>query len=290
MNSYYLNDNERQECSNEVEFSRIINSEDRKLPYRNRLIEKRKMVHWINRQSLLLDIEFLCNHGNLSNDVIFIGKYNKCLPFLADLFPNHKFWLYSTVEPEYKHDNIIWQNSQEYPNSAIAIFNSLDMEQQIDMYNTINPLAASLRFKLPYTDGETTYLSGKLYYPIWGSSTSTISKLEVTSSEMQIYNNKDYESKMYRFNTCTRFQKMNTIINMGNIPKNYDIVSELFILSNYLRYIGKPELEIEAYLKGLEINMTKYFKISLEDKYEEFKKKTMEKINKEKKKNRRRRN
>jgi hypothetical protein len=145
-----------------------------------------------------------------------------------------------------------------------------DMELQKRWHLALKPVASLMKFRLPYENGTTEYLKGDLYYQVWAPSTSTEGRIVIRGDEITAYNNTEYESKLYRFNLCTRFQPFETPIKIGEIIHSYDALGELTILSNYLKEIeNKTDEELHKFLNGMEVLLTRHFGKSLEDKYEE---------------------
>jgi hypothetical protein len=147
-----------------------------------------------------------------------------------------------------------------------------DMDLQMKIHLGIKPIASLLKFRLPYTPGTTEYLKGDVYYQMWSPSTSTECRLVVQGTETVIYDHTDHESRMYRFNRCTRFQLFDLPIEVPGILGSYDLLGELYVLMEYLIKVKKKSFEESPnFLKGMLVALTRFFGKSLEDKYEEAK-------------------
>lgn len=145
-----------------------------------------------------------------------------------------------------------------------------DMELQKKWHIALEPKASLLKFRLPYTPGITEYLKGILYYQMWAPSTSTECRLIVQGNDTTTYDNTDHESRMYRFNRCTRFQPFDMPIKISGIPNSYDLIGELYVLTEYLHKIqGKSMEEMAGFLNGMTVLLTRFFGKTLEDKYAE---------------------
>jgi hypothetical protein len=229
------------------------------------------------------------------------------LPFLCGLFPEYHFILYDPAQFDagvfsisnaevhncmfedgmtdiYAKDEVLFisdirtvpahlrDNKKNYYEENETDYDieedvKINMEQQKEWHLKLKPAASLMKFRLPYKPGKTEYLSGDLYYQVWAPSTSTECRLLVVGNEMKIYDHKDFESTLFRFNVCTRFQEFETPIRVGNFPHTYDIAGELVILANYLSVINGTDLdEIPTFLGRFEIELTKFFGKSIENK------------------------
>ena len=64
----------------------------------------------------------------------------------------------------------------------------------------MKPAASMLKFRLPWGDGVSEYLAGKIYLPVWGPQTTTETRLIVTDIKEASYDNRKYEEQMFYFN------------------------------------------------------------------------------------------
>ena len=119
-----------------------------------------------------------------------------------------------------------------------------DMENQKRWLNIIKPRKAMLKFRLPWENGETTYLDGQLYLPVWGTQTTTETRLITECCNEIKYDNRLYESQMFYFNTVTRvtcyphLPDFDTVIGEG-LDHCFDCTSEIRILNNYITKKGE---------------------------------------------------
>lgn len=80
-----------------------------------------------------------------------------------------------------------------------------DMKMQMDWCQIMKPKASMLKFRLPYSAGETEYLSGDVRLQTRGPLTTTETRLISTDfTKMTKYNNTEYEEKMFYINTILR--------------------------------------------------------------------------------------
>eukprot|EP00602_Paraphysomonas_sp_CaronLab_P007511 CAMPEP_0185020390 /NCGR_PEP_ID=MMETSP1103-20130426/2993_1 /TAXON_ID=36769 /ORGANISM="Paraphysomonas bandaiensis, Strain Caron Lab Isolate" /LENGTH=413 /DNA_ID=CAMNT_0027551259 /DNA_START=149 /DNA_END=1387 /DNA_ORIENTATION=- len=69
----------------------------------------------------------------------------------------------------------------------------------------MKPAASMLKFRLPWTEGVTRYLDGKLFLPVWGPPTTTECRLVVTTHhEQRDYDHRQHWEQMFYFNTVAR--------------------------------------------------------------------------------------
>ena len=248
----------------EADIQRIMIRESARLPYRRRNHDHKSVVHWGQRKLLVSEIEFLTKFAEEGITCIYAGAApGTHIPFLSDLFPEIHFVLFDpstfainptaqmTTREEYMTNEI----ANEFINFKTLlisdvrsvdyrIFDPLQMEegvardmvQQMEWYHIMKPVAALLKFRLPWTEGETTYLKGDIHFPVWGPQTTTESRLVVTSPENISYNNKEYEEKMFYFNTVTRSSayRHDIHIHAEGIDHCYDCTSEIKVIKDYL--------------------------------------------------------
>jgi hypothetical protein len=155
-------------------------------------------------------------------------------------------------------------------NSELEEYVKQDMDLQLRWHLTMAPTASMMKFRLPYEPGISTYLKGEIHYQAWAPSTSTECRLVTIGDDLCEYDHTDYESKMYRFNLCTRFQEFPLSIAVKDIAHGYDIATELHVFSEYFLNVQKKQpKEIPGYLRGIQVALNKYFEKSLKDKYDE---------------------
>lgn len=151
-----------------------------------------------------------------------------------------------------------------------------DMFRQQKWYEIINPFKALLKFRLPYSDHnmpmKIKYLSGLLLKQSWAPQTSTETRL-IPDGKYTEWDSIKYEEQMFYFNSIIRetFRYDNpfkTIFPLNDeLINDYDSMSEVFILSEYLRH-NKEEANAENVSELSQkltdsINFGKKFKDSL---------------------------
>ena len=80
-----------------------------------------------------------------------------------------------------------------------------DMTMQMQWHLILKPKAALYKFRLPWAEGFTEYLSGEVQLPIWGSQTTSESRLLVGEGiEMTSWSNVEYNEQMSYHQSVTR--------------------------------------------------------------------------------------
>lgn len=118
-----------------------------------------------------------------------------------------------------------------------------DMAAQMRWHLIIKPKKSILKFRLPWDDGKTLYLDGKIHLPVWGPITTTEARLITSGDKMKLYDNKDYEERMYYFNTVLRTKLYKHNIKMDGIDFCYDCAAEIKIIKEYIRKYGGYRVE-----------------------------------------------
>jgi 2-polyprenyl-3-methyl-5-hydroxy-6-metoxy-1,4-benzoquinol methylase len=124
-----------------------------------------------------------------------------------------------------------------------------DNSWQKQWWMIMEPAMAMFKFRLPWDDKTTEYPEGDIYLQIFPPLTSTETRLVIHShnASPKNYNHRDYEERMFHFNTVER---ENTYDNpLSAIPTDkkegldnkYDSVSEIHVLGNYLRLTEKDD-------------------------------------------------
>ncbi len=208
-----------------------------RLPYRRRKEERKSVVFWSHRKSLLAAVEFLTAFGFAGARVVYVGAAPGAeMGVLSDLFPSISFVLYDTadfaVKPseriEIRHEAFtdetarLWAseskhalfisdasnaNWMEQTNEEVEATVKRDMAAQQQWHRIMCPLRSLLRFRLPWTKGTTEYLDGTVFLPVWGPQTTTETYLVPNEPPRdKLWDNGEYEEQMFRFNTVTRVQ------------------------------------------------------------------------------------
>jgi len=260
--------------------TRIINAEAQRSRYKRRNNEWKSVSNDNQKNSLLPEIEILTKF-KVRNVLYASNNKIQHIEKLAKLFSNINFILVSPhnyeinldnlkiinneftdeIAKRYKISNMIFicNMSYNYKNYKINANNEElndntkelmleNIENQIKWCQIIKPVASLLNFKLPWDDDTTKYFDGTLFYPVYGSSTDTETKMLVTDYDtMKEYRNNWYEEVMFHFNSVMRtaYYDLNFTneLNETNMDEHsvtyldhcYDCSAELFILNNYIK-------------------------------------------------------
>lgn len=110
-----------------------------------------------------------------------------------------------------------------------------DMDLQQGWYKDLDGPASLLKFRLPYSPGDTKYLCGDLYLQAYPPELSTELRLIPRKQEC-LYSNTDIEEKMFYFNTEYRNQHFYDIHPF--FGKTYDTLRQATILRAFLAWRG----------------------------------------------------
>lgn len=137
---------------------------------------------------------------------------------------------------------------------------SNDMQLQMEWHNLLCPVVSMLKFRLPWYDGQTYYLAGEVYLPVWGRQTTTETRLIVRGHDMAYYDNKRYEEQMAAFNRERRvyyYDHGYANKRIIGIDHCYDCAAELGILEAYLISRGVLSIQLHDYVCTLSLGMNK---------------------------------
>lgn len=97
----------------------------------------------------------------------------------------------------------------------------------------LQPKASMLKFRLPWGDGQSRYLKGDIYLPVWGPQTTTETRLVVTDIDFVEYDNRKYWEQMFYFNTVTRVSYYKHDVDVPGMDHCYDCAAEVAVLKRY---------------------------------------------------------
>lgn len=130
-----------------------------------------------------------------------------------------------------------------------------DMKRQMNWCAAIRPVASMLKFRLPYTPGQTEYLGGDVYFQTWAGETSSETRL-ITSNfdERVVYDHEKYENACFYLNRCFREHDfshyMPDDIKQYYEFNNYDVLSECDILNKYIQ-INNPSFNLGQFINNI---------------------------------------
>ena len=117
-----------------------------------------------------------------------------------------------------------------------------DNQWQKQWWQIMEPAMAMFKFRLPWDEKTTEYPEGDIYLQIFPPLTSTETRLIVhdPNAPTKIYDHKEYEERMFRFNTVERSQEYDNILEeipeekKEGLTNQYDSVGEIQVLENYI--------------------------------------------------------
>jgi len=276
----------------------MVTPTTRTTKYRRRSGEVKTVEHWGQRKLLFSEIAFLLRYADADLHRVQQVLYAGAAPgnhtnFLSDLFPQMRFHLVDPAPFSAKPtDKITLENAFFTQETATAwkgrtdLFISdirglmrnlsdaekeaqvaVDMKRQQDWVQEIVPSASMLKFRLPFTRGQTDYLDGQIVFQVWGGRTTAESRLVVTREDhydtdakqfrLKPYDHGWYEDVMFHFNTETR-----TTYFPHDVPWEegdgldhcFDCASELAILEEYIRKYGSFTNEADLRKKVLRLS------------------------------------
>lgn len=265
------------ESRTDIEFSRVLESDAPRLKYRRRRGELKTVIHWGQRKLLLSEIEFLTMYCVPGATVVYAGAApGTHTPYLLELFPDLKFVLVDpapfsskltegprcSIRQELFTDELArefettnntlflcdirscdWplDNEQEIEDKVLE-----DMQAQQRWHDIIKPIKSMLKFRLPWDAGNTEYLAGDVYLPVFGPGSTSETRLIPHGHDRINWDNQKYEEQMFHFNTVTRVARYPHKMPVGaaayGLDYCYDCRSEVQIILQYL-HRTQPELQ-----------------------------------------------
>ena len=223
-------------------FTRSVGDDYPTLAYRERRLELKSVVPWGQRRLLLAELEFLTVHAPhaLSASpppiVVYAGAAPGAhLSYLARLFPSLTFHLIDPspfklphiapnllIQPQLFDDSLALdycgrdvlfvsdvRSADLFHSTVDAVDAAIerDLSDQMRWHELMAPLASMLKWRLPWTEGETDYLEGEVRLPVWGSQSTTEGRLWVRGGAgYRRWKHRTFEQQMYHFNTRQRVQ------------------------------------------------------------------------------------
>jgi cap2 methyltransferase len=264
----FANPSANYQCRTDNPFERILRPEHPSMTYRRRKGEVKTVIHWGQRKLLMSEIEFLTTYAQDGYTVVYAGAApGTHISYLSSLFPNISFDLFDPAPfslhevpnkiriftgrdgmftdetaKRYSNRNDIfficdvrsadWQQQSDEETESQVI---QDMQNQKRWHEIIKPVKSILKFRLSWRPGQTTYLAGDIYFPVWGPITTTETRL-VTSEGLHNYDNSKYEQQMFYFNTTDRVALYPHPVEnpTQGLDHCYDCTAEVYILWKYL--------------------------------------------------------
>lgn len=263
---------EREEFKTRVPFARKLTDHKRTLQYREKTGCARINLHLGQRKLFMTEVEFLTLHGDLSDTAVYVGSApGNHLPYLLELFPNHKLILYDKtkhIPSLYKHPRVTVHEryfddaeAKKYAGKGVFLISDIrripgsledltdelvggDMTMQAGWHKILKPAMTMLKFRPPYADVKFKYLDGDIYIQPWAPVHSTETRLMSPPDAPQVeYDAEEHNNKMFRFNVVSRQQyyEYDPRIKVEGMDHCYDCRAEIHIIGEYLKKF-KPDL------------------------------------------------
>ena len=232
-------------------------------------------IHKCGQRKLLIsEIDFLTKYSNLSETVVYIGAApGNHINLLISLFPEIKCWiLYDPLAIRVFHPKVQIHNTlmtieeaEKYDGKNCLLISDIrsyernqgkvppdvanktiikDMKLQKEIVRAGGFIMSSLKFRLPWDNGDTLYYKGKLYTTPWLGEYSPELRLYTDGQSIHTYHNKAIDNQMYYYNTVNRRCKYQNIFENHHMEHDYlDQLLELNIVENYLITICDVEPE-----------------------------------------------
>lgn len=245
----------------------LTESHPRKKYHRREWATKKSIIHWGQRKLLLSEIMFLTRYGHLSDTVLYVGAApGTHIPFLSDLFPDHKFILVDPNAFQAKNSKKITiindyftdEMAEEYSEKKVLFvcdMRTADHRQMTPLENEefvikdnltqagwvmkMKPAKSMLKFRCAYPDvysEKTKMLKGDIYIQVWPGASSTETRLVVDDElEMIEYDNVVFEEQLFHHNIVTRYSKFDQPVKGEGLNQTFDASAEVVILGEFLQ-------------------------------------------------------
>lgn len=275
------------------EFHRFITPSHPHKPYQRRYDQVKSVLHWGQRKLLISEIEFLTIIGRtalINSTIVYAGAApGTHIHLLSKLFPSVKLILVDPAPFKIREsdsiailntfftDDLATQLSASHKNlyficdirtADLSIDTPeeserriiTDMNDQMRWHTLLKSQRSMLKFRLPWDSQTTTYLAGRIYFPVWGNQTTTEARLitDPDPSATATYDHQLYESQMFYFNTITRHSLYSHHITGEGLDHCYDCRAEIHILTNYLTHFAFPTPNILTQVPALSASISRY--------------------------------
>jgi hypothetical protein len=243
-------------------------------------IEIQGLIHIGQRKLLMSEMDFLTDYAGSKCTVVYAGAGGGShISALVKLFPNVEFHLYDTVQLSSRlYDKVTnrpmkgirvhkkyldaeiasrYKNFKgrvlyisdirtRYENMGKPTDDNISQDNilNVDIIRSMNPYAAMVKFRLPFSAGVSTLLSGELRLQCWTGSTSAETRLICTEPYLdKEYNHTVYEEQMFYHNlhrpgftsSETINEHLRSMLEKYNIEPHYDAYRENYIVNKYSR-------------------------------------------------------
>ena len=146
---------------------------------------------------------------------------------------------YNEYQDDSKYIRLFMSDIRSTDNDETIIASEMDL--QANAHKILKPYKSYLKFRLPYVNDsnvtvlERTYLSGDIYFLIWGRSHTSETRLVVhRDSDEKIYECVSYQDQLYHFNKNERTFCYKHSARVQGFDHCYDCRAEVYVFEKYL--------------------------------------------------------
>lgn len=257
-------------------FPSLLTTGSPSMPYVRRHPRDRSTLHWGQLKLYVSELTLLTNYTTACSGTRYTVLYAGAAPgnhiaALAALFPRCTFHLYDplpfcaelcdnpppnvTVYPGTRFtEGLAEELAERHRDGRVVLISDIrtgkaeefvaaDMAQQESWVRTLTAEVSMVKFRLPWSDGATTYLAGEILLPAFAPCTSTECRLVTTAAQAtttQEYNNRDYEEACAYHNTVGRAQAYAHMVTAQGLDRCYDCTALVRTVRRYLSCVA-PE-------------------------------------------------
>lgn len=247
-----------------VPLERTISRATRRLAYRKGSLSRFRMtMHNGQRKLLISEIEYLTIYGHLSRVIVYAGAAPGIhINLLIRMFPNHVFHLYDPAKFEIVSSERVTvhremftdETAAKYANDAVLFISDIrtaedktedgwdeeieqNMADQQRWIAIMRPVISMVKFRLTWNRPTQEYLDGEVHLPVWGPLSTTETRLVTNGASTRVWDTREYEDILYRFNSITRQQwhdmPPDVLHNVPGVDHCGDCAAEVEILRAY---------------------------------------------------------
>ena len=179
-----------------------------------------------------LKLDLIYGNGSFKNNLVFINE--KFTEHLAQE-------LFTRYQEDSKFIRLFISDIRGTKDDESIIAQEMDLQATI--HTILKPYKSYLKFRLPYVDDlndpnsvlEKTYLSGDVYFLIWGRAHTSETRLLVHKDSVErTYDCVKYQDQLFHFNSNERTFCYEHNLTVPGFDHCYDCRAELYVFEKYL--------------------------------------------------------
>ena len=224
--------------------------------------------HWGQRKLLLSEIEFLSMfcEPDKEETIVYAGSApGTHIPYLSTLFPNV---IWHLIDPR-DHDKSLAKYSKvttykgffdddlakQFADKGVLFISDIrnmsiddpnldlkqteeiikgDMAMQKNWINIMKPRMSMFKFRLSFFPGKIDYFDGQIMMQAWAPQKSTELRLITDGSKMKVYDNTEFEQRLFYFNAILRNCAKYDAGQSDKISQDYSTAREYSILTKFI--------------------------------------------------------